>query len=143
MLNLDIDSACGQPAWWRARSTSIDYGLEEIRWIHVLRGKSLPAACYGILPNLRKNLLFTIRGGWRIFLIYFVHTTANYVFIILYARPAPASRRRSLCVFARIYCARTDASKRPDQLLLLWSGAAKRCAGCAELRVGSKSPSQL
>ena len=29
--------------------------FEEIRWIHVLGGKGLPAASYGILPNLKKK----------------------------------------------------------------------------------------
>ena len=42
-----------------------------------------------------------------------------------------------------MYCARTDANKRRDQLLLLWSGAAKRRAGSAALRVGPKRSSQL
>ena len=52
-------STCTQPtanpARWRARSTSVDDGLEKIRWIHDLRGESLPAASYGILPNLKKK----------------------------------------------------------------------------------------
>ena len=43
----------------------------------------------------------------------------------------------------RVFCARTGSSKRRDQLLLLWSGAATRRAGCAALRVGPKRPSQL
>ena len=54
-LDLDRDLAHGQSAWWRARSTSIDGGLEEIRRVHVLGGKSLPAGSYGILPNLKKH----------------------------------------------------------------------------------------
>ena len=41
----------------------------------------------------------------------------------------------------RIYCACRDSSKRRDQLLLLWSGAAKRRAECAALLVGPKRPS--
>ena len=35
--------------------SSIDDGLEEIRWPHVLGGKSLPAASYDILPNIKKK----------------------------------------------------------------------------------------
>ena len=58
-----MDSAHGQPALWRARAPSIANGLEEIRWIDALGGKSLPAASYGILPNLKKSLLFAIRDG--------------------------------------------------------------------------------
>ena len=42
----------------------------------------------------------------------------------------------------QIYCACRNSSKRRDQRLLLWSGAAKRRAGCAALRVGPKRPSQ-
>ena len=53
-LDLDIDTAHGQPSWSRARPTSIDDGLEEIKWTHGLGGKSLPAASYGILLILEK-----------------------------------------------------------------------------------------
>ena len=35
-----IDSAHDQPAWCRARPTSIDDGLENIRWVHGLGGES-------------------------------------------------------------------------------------------------------
>ena len=42
----------------------------------------------------------------------------------------------------RIYCVCGDPSKSRDQLRLLWSGAAKRRAGCVALRVVSKRPSQ-
>ena len=48
-LDLDIGSAHGQPALCRARSTSEDDGLEEIRWIHGLGGKSLQELDGGVL----------------------------------------------------------------------------------------------
>ena len=51
--DLDIGSAHGQPAWCRARSTSLDDGLEDIRWVHGLGGESLPAVFYVLLPNLK------------------------------------------------------------------------------------------
>ena len=54
-LDLDIDSAHGQPARCPARPTNIDDGLEDISWVHGLGGESLPAASYGILPKLGKN----------------------------------------------------------------------------------------
>ena len=41
----------------------------------------------------------------------------------------------------QIYCVCRDSSKRRDQMLFLWFGAAKGRAGCA-LRVGPKDPSQ-
>ena len=41
--------AHGQPALCRARSTSEDDGLEEIRWIHGLGGKSLQELDGGVL----------------------------------------------------------------------------------------------
>ena len=34
---------------------SIDDGLVEMRWMHALGGKSLPAASYGIVLNLKKK----------------------------------------------------------------------------------------
>ena len=34
---------------------SIEDGLEEMRWMHALGGKSLPAASCGILPSLKKK----------------------------------------------------------------------------------------
>ena len=40
-----------------------------------------------------------------------------------------------------IYRLCRDSSKRRDQLLLLWSGAAKRRTECAALRVEPKRPS--
>ena len=51
-LDLNIDAAHGKTAWCPARPTNKDYGLEDIKWIHGLGGESLPAASYGILPNL-------------------------------------------------------------------------------------------
>ena len=59
-LDLGIDSALGQPAWCRARPTSIDGDLENIRWTHDLGGESLPAASYGLFPNLKKRLLLAV-----------------------------------------------------------------------------------
>ena len=60
-LDLDRDSAHGQPARYLARPTNTDDGLEDIRWIHGLGGKSLSAASYGILPNLKKNSFCVLR----------------------------------------------------------------------------------
>ena len=53
-LALDIDSTHGQPAWYLARPTNIDDGLQDIRCTHGLGGGSLPAVSYGILINLKK-----------------------------------------------------------------------------------------
>ena len=66
-LDLDIGSAHGQPAWCRARPTSLDDDLVDVRWIHGLGGESLPTASYGILPHLKKKVFYAIRDGWRKF----------------------------------------------------------------------------
>ena len=42
----------------------------------------------------------------------------------------------------QVYFACRNSGKRRDRRLLLWSGAAKRRAGCAALRGGTKRPSQ-
>ena len=81
-LDLDIDSAHGQPSRYLARPTNIDDGLEDVRWIHALGRESLPAASFGILPNLKKSLFLAIRDGWRSFVFCFVHTSAQLFFII-------------------------------------------------------------
>ena len=60
---------------------NIDDGLEDIRWIHGLWGECLPAASYGILPNLKKKVpgIFChyIRDEWRRFVFRFVHTNGK------------------------------------------------------------------
>ena len=40
----------------RAKPTSIDGGLGDIRWINSLGGESLPTMSYGLLPNLKKYI---------------------------------------------------------------------------------------
>ena len=63
-FDVDKNSAHRQPAGCRARPTSLDDDLEDITWIHGLEGESVPAASYGILPNLKKNpIVFAIRDG--------------------------------------------------------------------------------
>ena len=52
MFDHDIDSADGQLAWHRARPTSKGGGLEGIKWVHRLEGKSLTAVSYDLVPNL-------------------------------------------------------------------------------------------
>ena len=79
-LYLNIDAAHGQPTRCPARPTSINDGLEDIRWIHRLGGESLPAVSYGILPNLKKKLFFAIRDGWRSFVFCFVQTSGQMFF---------------------------------------------------------------
>ena len=94
----DIDSAHGQPAFCRARSTSTDDGLEGIRLIHGLRSKRLPAASYGILPNLKKKSIF---GPSRRIEIVCLHSRFRAhprpTVFSSYARPAPATRHRPSC----------------------------------------------
>ena len=43
-FDLDIETAHGQPAWCRARPTSEDDGLEDVRWVYGQGGERLPAA---------------------------------------------------------------------------------------------------
>ena len=50
-LDVEIDSAHGQPAWYLAR-TNIDDGLEGISRNHGLGDESLPAGAYEILRNI-------------------------------------------------------------------------------------------
>ena len=79
-LDLDIDSAQGQPARYLARPTNIDDGLEGIRWSHGLGGESLRAASHGILTNQKKSLFFAIRDGCRIVFFCFVQTSGEMFF---------------------------------------------------------------
>ena len=86
-LDLNKDSAHGQPARCPPRPSSIDDGLEDIRWIHGLGGENLPGASYGILPNLKKYTMFAIRDGWRIFVFCFAHTSGQLFFSMRLASP--------------------------------------------------------
>ena len=81
-LDLDIDSAHGQPSRYLARPTNSDDGLEDIRWAHGLGGESLVAASYGILPNLKKSLFFYIRDGRRSFVFWFVQSSGQLFFYL-------------------------------------------------------------
>ena len=55
------------PNFYLAMFSIIDDGLEEMRWMHALGGKSLPAASYGILSQTwKKN---AIRDGYTAVLI--------------------------------------------------------------------------
>ena len=56
-------------------------------------GKSLPAASYGLFPNLKKKVSFAIRDGSRIFIICFVYTSGQ----LSYTWPAPTTFYRPFC----------------------------------------------
>ena len=85
-----IDAAHGQPARSPARPTNIDGGLEDIRWIHGLGGESLPAASYGILPNLKKKSIFCHSRPMEKFCLLICANQRPNVFLS-YAWSAPAT----------------------------------------------------
>ena len=72
-LDLNIDLTHIQPAQRPAKPTNIDDGLEDVRWIHCLGGESLPAASYGILPNLKKLLFCHSRRMEKLCLLFCAH----------------------------------------------------------------------
>ena len=95
-LDLDIDSAHGQPARYLARPTSIDDGLEDIRWIHGLGVESLSAASYGILPNLKKKTIICHSRRMEKFFLLFCANQRPIVFLS-YAWSVPATKHRPWC----------------------------------------------
>ena len=62
---------------------NVDDGLEDIRWIRGLGGDKLPAS-NALLPNLKKGLFFAIGEGSRIFVAFFLHSSAQ---MCLYQTP--------------------------------------------------------
>ena len=69
-----------QPARCPARPTNIDGGLENTGWVHGLGGESLPAASYGILPNLKKKYIFCHSRRMEKVVFCFVHTSGQLSF---------------------------------------------------------------
>ena len=94
MLDLDRDSTHGQPARWRSRSTIVDDGLEEMRWMDAYsRGQELAGGVLRYPPQPEKKHILAIRDGYTFLairdgysrkvvlvdnvLIYFVHTSGQ------------------------------------------------------------------
>ena len=78
-FDLVVNSIQGRLAWCRARPTSVDDGLEDIRWIHGLGGESLPAASY-VLPNPNKILFSAFRDGSMNLVICVMHSRDRFCF---------------------------------------------------------------
>ena len=83
-LDLNIDLAHGLPARCPAWPTNRDDGFEDIRWIHELGDESLPAASYGILPNLGgKNYLLPFETDGEVVSSLSSTPAANYFLLII------------------------------------------------------------
>ena len=74
---------------------NVDGSLEDVRWIRGLGGERLPAASYGLLPNLKKMSIFAIREGLRFFVVCFLHTSDQ---MFLYQTPGRRPPRTTGCV---------------------------------------------
>ena len=96
-LDVDFDVAHSQPAWCRARSSSVHDGLEDIRWIYQVYGAR--AFADGVLrssPELEIKIIF--RHARRI--DKFCHLFSAHqrpIVFLSYTWPAPATYHRPLC----------------------------------------------
>ena len=89
-----VEATHGQPGSCRVRPVKIDDGLEDIRWIRGLGSEKLLAASNALLPNLQKGLFFATGEGSRFFVVCFLHSNAQNVFVscLLYTSPSPRDR---------------------------------------------------
>ena len=90
-LDPNIGSAHGQPARCPARPTSIDDGLEDIRWIHDLGVDSFAGGVLRYPPTREKKKNFRHSRRMENFCLLFCPHQRAFLFFSSFAWPAPAT----------------------------------------------------